>query len=227
MTRGISRKNLKHDEFVEKAGEAGHWLEEHWRTAAIVGGAVLLVVLGYALWSWNAARGRAAAETALASGLAHYGLAEKAGFTASGELDSALADLTTAAERGGGGAVGETARYFRAATLYRLGRSEEAVPLLERTIGSSSATMTLRGSATRLLATVYAQTDRVDEAVALLDDAISAEAPVVPPALALLQLGRIERGAGREDDARQTFQRLLDDYPQSAPAQEAQRLLGS
>ena len=52
MAQRISRKELKHDEFVEKAFDFGEWLEENWKTAA--GYAGLAAVLIVAILGWRA-----------------------------------------------------------------------------------------------------------------------------------------------------------------------------
>ena len=64
-----------------------------------------------------------------------------------------------------------------------------------------------------------------DEAIVALETIVGYEDPVVPADQALMEIGRIQKAAGQEDAARATWQRIVDEHPQSAGAFEAQRLL--
>ena len=57
----------------------------------------------------------------------------------------------------------------------------------------------------------------------LADDAESG----YPPDMALLQLGRILKDQGSDAEAREHWNRILEEHPGGLAAQEATRLLGS
>ena len=48
---------------------------------------------------------------------------------------------------------------------------------------------------------------------------------MVPPDQALLDIARIHESAGRTDEARRNWQRIVDEYPQGASVAEARARL--
>ena len=226
MARGITRKDLKRDEFVEATVGAGHWLENNWRTVALGVGAALIVVLVALVWMWNAERSRERARGLLAEGMLDYRRVEALGFSDRTALESAMAKFEQAADEAGTSPAGLVATFYRAAALHRLNRSEEALPLLESLAANSSTPRTLRGSAQAMLAELHVSAGRTDDAQRILDGLVGEDPPSYPVDQALLALSKLHRAEGREAQARAELQRILDEYPAAGAAQEADRLLG-
>jgi tetratricopeptide (TPR) repeat protein len=215
----FSRKDLKHDEFVETAVDIGQWLEDHWRSVATWGGAVVVVAAVVALVIWNNARTREQTRQILADGMSRYQQAETTAVGVDEELREALALFEEAAERGG--AAGEVARYYQAATLGRLGRVDEALPLLEQLVEAGLQQPTLAGSAQSLLASLYVETGQADRAIELLTRLADEIEPSFPADQALAQLARLHEDRGDVEEARRIWQRIIDEYPGTAGATEA------
>jgi TolA-binding protein len=226
MTRRISRKEMKTDEFVETAVEASHWLEENWQQ--VVKGAVALAVIGAIVGFvfWYRASNRKAAEELLAKGIQVYQQAETNGFADSAAVEEALQTFSEAADRGGSAAAGSSARYFQGASLIRLGRAEEAVPVLEE-LTDESLTPTLAWSAEALYAEALAGAGQLERATEVLEGMAASTDASYPPGQALLQLARLQRRAGNAEQARQLLQRVTEEYPQSAAAMEAGQMLAA
>jgi TolA-binding protein len=221
----ISRRELKHDEFVEKTIGATHWLEQHWRTALLaVGGLIFAVLLVVAWVTWS--RGRAdEARDEFGEGLRAYSKAESAAFADSAALEQARVTFAAVAENQGSDPPGPAARYYHGVTLHHMGRSDEAAAELGRA-ASLADTPTLAATALVMQAEVLAQSGKVDEAAAILERLVAGENAVYPPSEALLRLGWIHADSGDQERARETWQKLLDQYPDSPAARQVTEILG-
>jgi TolA-binding protein len=61
----------------------------------------------------------------------------------------------------------------------------------------------------------------------LLSGLLDAPEPSVPQDQTLLQIGRIYQDAGRLEEAREQWQRIVDEYPTGTAAGQARQLLAS
>jgi TolA-binding protein len=226
MAQKISRKELKHDEFVDAAFDLGDWIQKNWRNLAYGAGAVVavaLVVGGYFAWSASGAR---KAKGALAEGMRLYGATEQGapagGVAPAPDYAGALAAFERAGKAGGKSSVGRIAEMFRGAALLRLGRPAEAVPVLEAV--TRSADREVANSARALLAQAYEASGNGDGAEAVLRE-LSQEKSGYPGDVALLDLARLQRKQGKAEESTRTLQDLMTRYPQSARASEARSML--
>jgi len=227
MARKITRKELKHDEFVEAAFDLGHWFEQHWKPVVMGAGAV--VVLALAVWGGVALteRRRQHTEALLAQGQRQFEQAATEGFTSDDDLSSALAAFEGVVDSAGAeSTTGQVALYYQAVTLQKLGRQQDAIACLEQVTGEGNLPRTLRAAASSLLASLYAESGSSSRAAEFLDGIVAQEDPALPADQALLQLGKIFLNEGRDEQARETWQRIVDDYPQTNSAAEARALLG-
>ena len=188
MTRRITRKEMKKDEFVESAVEAGHWIEENWQT--VVGWAIGVLAIGAVAFGIYAYSGysRDQAEMALADGIRLYQAADEQDGGSAEQLETALARFDEAAGRMAAGPAGKTAVFYRGAALYRLGRVDEAIEVLE-SLSAGDLPPTLSGSADALLARALADGGQTDRALETLERLSLATDTPYPPDLALLQIG--------------------------------------
>jgi predicted negative regulator of RcsB-dependent stress response len=226
MTRRITRKEMKTDEFVETAVEASHWLEENWPLVAKAAAAILVLgaIIGIGFWSMS--RSRAKAEAILSQGIQQYQQAELSGFSDPADLEAALTLFQEASGRTAAGAAGRSARYFEGATLLRLDRAEEAAKVLDDLV-VEELEPTLAVSSNVLLAEALAGVGQSERAISLLETVAGTPDSLYPPDQALLLLARIHMQQGDKARARDTWQRIAEQYPQSAGAVEATRLLAT
>jgi TolA-binding protein len=224
MAKRITRKQMKHDEFVEATFDFAHWLEEHWAKVALWVGLVVLTVLAVVSWQAWAQRKAGQAMDLLAQGIDRYEQAESDGFTDSTGLASLLETFDRVSRSAPDGA-GQVARFYRGATLFRLERLDEARSELQQVVAESGPSVTVGATARVLLAQVEVAAGRIDEAVSVLRGLADDPAAVIPAPQALLELGRVQSRAGRTEQARAQWQRILDEYPESLAATEARSLL--
>jgi tetratricopeptide (TPR) repeat protein len=223
----ISRKELKRDELLEATKEAENWLEHNWRLVLQIVGVLAVVGAVVGGWFWYASVNRAKATVLLQDGLRDYERAESSGFADSASLETALTSFEAAGQKGGSASVGLVAEYYRGVTLHRLGRGDEAIPVLTRVGESSAATPSLGGSASAMLAEVYAGRGESDRAIAALEALVAADPPTYPVDQALLELAGLYAQAGDTALARETWKRIIDDFPARGAADEARRRLGA
>jgi len=223
MAQKITRKDLKHDEFVEAGMDAGQWLEAHWRTVAAGAAVVLAFVLLFVGWSWWSENRQAEAGRLAAEGFALLA-PPQAGAASVVDPAAAAVKFEEAAASAGGSPLGAVARTYRAVALLRAGRAAEAVPLLEA-VAESAEDPVLRGTARALLADAFEASGNADRSAEVLRELADAVEPVYPADMALLRLGEVRARQGRVEDARRAWEDLLSRYPESAASGQARQLL--
>jgi len=118
--------------------------------------------------------------------------------------------------------AGIAARYHAAACLVAVGRTKEAIEQYRQVIDRAGDA--IYGDMGRLgLAEAEMQAHQYDAAINGYRD-LSTKTNLPTDAI-LMQLGRAYAAAGRKAQAQQTFQRILDEFPQSQYAQVAKREL--
>ncbi len=225
MAQRVSRKQLKQDEFVEAAADAGHWIEEHW--ADLLKWIAVAVVIVVAVLSWFAysKSKREATEKLLATSLLEYRQLQKGGFADPAELDKLLGSFDEVSDRAGNSASGQVAQFYRGAVLFRLGRTDEAVSTLEGVAASPSIGGSLASTTDAMLARIYTDSGQRDKAIEQLNKSLQSERPDLPKDQLLLTLARIYEDSGDMDGARRAWQQIVDDFPTSPGAGQARRRL--
>ncbi len=226
MARRLTRKEMKKDEFVETAIDIGQWLEEKWpvvvRYASIAALAVVIVLA----WWWYAGYNRGRAEELLAQGMSKYASAETVGFAVPEEVEEALALFEESSDRASNTPAGRTALYYKGASLYRLGRLDEAIPVLEE-VSRLDEPATLVGISGAMLADALVDAGQPDRALAVLEGMAAKEEPHYPVDMTLLKMASIHQAAGNIEAARELWRRITDEHPQTPGAMEASRLLNN
>ncbi len=216
----------KKDEFLEAAFDLGQWFETHWKT--VLRGAGMFVaaaIIIAAIFGWKQYR-VAQATTALEYGTAAFNRAADAQFGDFDALADALVHFENAEARAGSSAPGPLATYYRGVTLFRLGRTEEAVETLEGFVAQASGEHPLDWVGRALLAQLHSGSGNTERAIALLGEVTTSDS-AYPVEQALLQLGIVQQTAGDRAAARESWQRVVDEFAGSASARQARELLGS
>lgn len=136
--------------------------------------------------------------------------------------EAALAAFRAVAERYPATAPGVAARYEAASLLLQLGRPADAEALFKEVVDQSRVPVYQRMA--RLgLAEAQVAAGRYDEAIAVYRDLTARRDTELPVDGLLMQLGRAYTLAGKPAEALQTYQRIVDEFPESLYAAEARR----
>ena len=145
--------------------------------------------------------------------------------TLAAKMTEALPKLLEAADAYPGTPAGITARYRAATGLAALGRFDESADQYLQVIDADGSGVYTR-MATLGLADVELARGSYDAAITLLEESSGLEAAeYLPIDGVLMRLGQAYGLAGRSDEARATFQRVLEEFPQSLYSANAEREL--
>jgi len=216
----------KDNEFLEAAFDLGQWFERHWKSVARGAGVFVVIAILIALFFGFKQQKIKQATRALEAGTAAFNKAAQSQFGDVDAMADALVFFEEAEAKAGSSAPGPLATYYRGVTLYRLGRTEEAVEALEGFVAQADGEDPLDWAGRALLAQVYVDSGNTGRAIELLE-AVTGEDSEYPVEHALLQLGLIQQQAGDTAAARKSWQRIVDEFGTSSTAGQAMTLLGS
>jgi TolA-binding protein len=144
--------------------------------------------------------------------------------TEKAKLEAALSRLLAVTERYPESDVGTEAMYYSGATLAGLGRLDEAAALYQD--AAARDPRGIYGEMAQIgLASVHLRRGEADQAIAIyeaLSEAADAQSPVDG---LLLEMARAYVAAGKTEDAARTYQRIVDEFPQSVYLLEARQAL--
>jgi predicted negative regulator of RcsB-dependent stress response len=231
------RHHLKDNELARAAAGARRLAEERRGPLAIVGVVVVIVlaaVIGYVTWTGRVA---ARADSLLAEALivdgARVGPPPAPGSpgpsgpsfeTARAKHQAALTKFKVVADEYPSSDAGIFARYRQAATYMALGEPASAASTYQQVIDRAGDS--LYGQMARLgLAEAQAQTGQYDQAIATFKMLSERKDAQVPVDGVLIRLGRAYLDAGKPADAQQTFDKLVQEFPDSPFSSDARREL--
>jgi tetratricopeptide (TPR) repeat protein len=147
--------------------------------------------------------------------------------TEAAKLTAALPKLRAAAEAYPETAAGITARYHYASSLAALGRYEEAIASFEDVMrraggGGLYGRMARMGKADTQL-----RAGQVEGAIATWEELAASADQELPTDAILMELGRAYKASGQQDEAQNTFNRIISEHPTSLYVAQAKVELGS
>jgi TolA-binding protein len=146
--------------------------------------------------------------------------------TEKAKLEAALPKFMAAADGYPSSRAGIEARYHAATTLALLGRTADAEQRYREVIDRDATG--LYGTMARLgLADVQARTGKYDPAIAAYKELTANQNGTLPIDGVLMQLGRTYVLAGRTDEARSAFNRIVSEFPDSPYLQAARQELAA
>jgi TolA-binding protein len=232
------RRHLKENELRSFALQAGQTMAEKRRETItlIVGVAVVgALALGYFGWRDHVqTKAHALLAQAMAVQNARVGPPPAPGTPSTGlyfptERERAQAALTKfkiAADAYPSTDAGIYARYQEGATSLALGSTPGAITAYEQVIKQSSDDF--YGQMARLgLAEAQARAGQYDTAINTFKDLAQRKDGPLPVDGILMQLGRTYLDAGKRADAQQTFNRLVEEYPESPFTGDARKEIES
>lgn len=228
------RHRLKENEvayMIDHALEV--WGTNRQRVLALSVGIVLVAVAAGGYWFWSA---RTASKSGALFGDAMSVLDAPVAAAAPGKpappgsyptdkarLEAALAKFIVAAESYPKTKAGLLARNQAAGLLILLDRSAEGVKRYQEVMDLAGQGSIYYEMARLGKVSAQAQASQFDEAISTFQTLSANKDGEVPADAMLMQLGRVYLMAGKTTEARQTFRKLLDEYPQSPFVTEAKR----
>ncbi len=143
------------------------------------------------------------------------------------KLTAALPKLKAAADAFPETDAGITARYHYASSLASLGRHDEAVKAFDEVVARAGGE-SLYGRMARLgRADALVRAGQHQAAIATWKELASSTDEALPKDAILMELGKAYQAAGNTEEARKTFNQLIDEHPTSPYTTEARAELGS
>lgn len=233
--KAIERRHLKKNEFAEGVERASAFLREN-RDRTIVTVLVVVVLVlgagGYLFWRQRT-NDRASEMFGLAMAITEAQIAPPSTLpgavqapgtypTETARLEAAVTAFQAVANAYPSTDSGIAATYQAAAAELSLGKLPEAEKGFQDVI--TDAPKSLYGPLARLgLAGTYAAEKQYDKAIQLYNDLAAQRDSSLPVDGILMQLGRTYLEAGKRSDAQQTFNRLVEEYPESPFTGDARR----
>ncbi|HHN75032.1 MAG TPA: tetratricopeptide repeat protein [Acidobacteria bacterium] len=237
MVDRLTRKEIKHDEFVDGTVRILRVLEENPRPFLIGAGVILgLVVAVSGFWTFSRMQADKVAdklsrgEAALLAPVVDDGSARPSDpYSPSFEsdearLEAAIERLEEAASGMGSGA--QVALYLQGKALLEAGEVDKAITKLEAALAALGSDPTLGPASRALLAGALERAGQYERALELWAE-LADEGSGYPRDLALFALGRCQSKAGKSDEARQTLEEIGELYPESPVLERARQLLGA
>lgn len=228
------RRHLKENELQTFARDARERFEAKRRESlAIVAVVVVVGIAAVAYFGWRErVQTRAAAMLADAAAVKEArigppGLDEGLRFVNERErAQAALTKFKAAADAYPATDDGLHARYQEAATWMTLGNPAQAAAAYQQVIDRAGDR--LQGQMARLgLAEAQAMQGQYDPAINTFKEMAQRKDGPLPIDGILMQLGRAYLGAGKRSDAQQTFNRLVEEFPDSPFSADAKREIDS
>lgn len=237
--KGTERHRLKENELSHVLTDASTRVRDNRSTVSLALGLVILVLVAAGVyWAWNTRR-ETRAQTLLSDAIMvvqspieepKAGAKPTAGSfpTIRARAEAALTKFTAVFDAYPSTKAGIAARYHAAAALGMLDRPADAATRYQE-VADRAGGGDFYGRMARLgVVEANAQAKQYDRAIsaaqALVDNTSD---EVIPRDALLMELGRVQAAAGKKAEARQTLDKVITEFPQSAYINEAKQLLST
>ncbi|MCP4897986.1 MAG: tetratricopeptide repeat protein [bacterium] len=228
MGRRITRKQLKQDEFVTTVDSIIQKASDNWRPIVAGVGGLIVVILGWWLisgWMGNRAED---ASYLLRDAIASYeGTMEQGGDTPTSDTASAETQFQEVIDRYGRTDQADVARLYLARIWMGRGDVEQARESL-LSLANAHRRDALGELATLNLITLRVLSGQGEQVASELQAMVAGVDQSLPKDVALFELGNLYEQEQQTEKARESFQRLVDEFPESPyrfPATERLREL--
>lgn len=231
----ISRKDLKKDEFRETFTHGAEAVSLHRRGFSLILTVALIVLAAVLGWRYYSQRQTAQASVALADAMKVFNAPVNAagapdqpgGISYTDEknkYNDAATKLADIAAKYGRTRPGQQALYFDALCQVHMNQIDLAVKNLQS--AADRGTPDIVALANYQLATIYAGTGKIAQAIQLYQQLIAKPEVVVPKPLAMLSLADIYSSTN-PPEAVKLLNQIKQEFPGSAAADEASKRLGT
>ncbi len=193
MDNATKQQLKKPDQFISMTEHGIEWANQNRRTAVTAALVVLVVIL--------AAVGAASAAQPVPPGMKSFP-------TAAARAAQANTEFQQVAKQYGLTPDGKLAKYFVGITYMEEGQNGPAEDALKPVASSWNSGLAALGK--MALAQIYAQTNRVPQAIDLYNELAKGKADTVPAGLAQLQLAELYESQGKTEQARQIYAEIKD-----------------
>jgi predicted negative regulator of RcsB-dependent stress response len=216
MGRRITRKQLKKDdEFVSAAELIFRWLSENWRPVAAGIGAVAVVgLLWWAVNIWTGSRAEDASLLLRQAVMTFEGQPDAGSLVPAGDVDAAEVEFLQVIDSYGRSDQADMARLYLARIALSRGESDQARTALVELSQRHSDDLIGRLANFDLI-NLRIASGQGAEVAGELETMVTGQSTALPRDLALFQLGEIYASEGQSDRARQYFEQLVEEFPES------------
>jgi tetratricopeptide (TPR) repeat protein len=230
------RHRLKENDLSHAFTEATAKLAERQRTFGILAAVLVAIALaGAGYWAWHT-RANTQAQAMLGEALTVVqSPVEAAKPDANGKVSQARGTYPSIAARAEAALVkfnqvadaypstsaGVAARYHAASALSMLGRFPDAVTRYQEVVDRAGPTSFYGRMAQLGAIEAQVQARQYDQAIAKAQALANANDDTLPKDAMLMELGRAYAAAGKKTEARQTFDKVLAEFPESSFVDEA------
>jgi len=235
--KASERHHLKQNEFAQTAARVATSVTENRDRLVlyiVIAAVVVAAVGGFAYWRYRVAQqagmalgdAMAIAQAPIVPAPTLPGATQAAGTypTEQARADAALQAFQRVASTFPGSQVGMAAEYHAAASLLAMGKAAEAETAFAAVTGNAGsalyAPMAKLGQAEAQIAQ-----GKYDAAIALLNTLVADRDGIVPVDGVLMKLGQASARAGKTNEAKAAYKRVVDEFPQSVFASEARQQL--
>jgi hypothetical protein len=231
----LHRKELKHDEFVDTVDRVLLYVEEHGRRLAALAVAIVLGSAAVGGYWWHSGQQAEKASIALGAAMVTFEAPVQAGlpslpgqgtervFSSEEEKwQAALEEFAAVREEYAGTQAGLLARHYEGVCKLRLGQQEPGLAALEEV--SRASDPEVAALAKLHLAGFYQGVGREEEAEKFYRELSEKPTATVPKAVALFDLAALV-AEKNPAEARQLYQQVKDEFPDTPIAAEVTRRL--
>jgi len=222
--RRLTRKKLKQDEFVSGVDKIIRWLTENWRPVAIglaAASAVFLIAWGVTLWTGSR---EDAASWALHQAVTAYKAQQEPKSTGQGSPEEARAAFEKVVKEYGQTKEADAARVYLARLDFEAGKTEAAKKALEE-VARRHKGDALGAVATLNLIHMQVASGQASEVITRLRAMATGQDDSLPRDVALYELASAYEAEKDSAQAREYFQKLIDEFPKSPYTRTARQKL--
>jgi len=223
MGRRITRKQMKQDEFVSTMDHLIRRFGEYWKPAlAALAGVLLIVFIWWMIGQWSGKKADAASEQ-LSQAVTAYqeALAQDAG----GNLTDAEAGFAAVIEEHGRTDQADFAKLYQARIQLGRGDVDTARATLVQLVNRHKDDALGRLAALDLVR-LRTASGQGAEVAAELEKMVVGRNSQLPRDVALFELGEVFIAEQKPDQAREYFQKLVEEFPESPYVAQARQRLG-
>lgn len=238
MNQRLTRKEIKRDEFASAVGRSVEYAESHARTILYaLGGALALLVIGLGVYFWLGSRSENANEALAYAIRVQQAPIEAAAPKPADRLAPSFATEAARKARAkelfqevhddfGGTNAGDVAGLYLAQIAAEEGQLDRARELWTAFV-DGHGDHALAGEARLNLIGLDRQQGKGEDLATRLRGLLEESEPPLPKDVLLHELGVTLEQLNRPQEAIQSYQQILDDYPQSPYRQEAQQRMSA